>query len=82
MAKITLNLGGQSVLAEQVNFAVLEDAWCSYRLEDGTTVKLKPVVAEIYKLPIKDPVTGLDQFMIKSSNIASVEPPAKKTSGN
>jgi hypothetical protein len=73
--KFRMNLGGRVLEVEKVDFKALEETWSLYRLLDGTTLKIKPVVAEIYKLPDPDPVTGLPQFMVKSSNILSVEPP-------
>ncbi|MCJ7503016.1 MAG: hypothetical protein MUP80_08150 [Acidobacteriia bacterium] len=73
--KVKMNIGDQVVEAEKMTFNPIEEPWSLYRLEDGTTVKIKLVVSDVFKLPSRDPVTGLPQLIIRSSNIASVEPP-------
>lgn len=75
MKKVKMNLGGREVEAESMAFNAIEEPWSLYRLEDGTTVKLKLVVSDVFKLAIPDPVTGLPQVVVRSSNIMSVEPP-------
>jgi hypothetical protein len=82
LAKVTLKLAGQTVLAETMSFKTMEEPWSFYRLEDGTVLKLKPVVSDIVKLPVPDPVTGLPQFLVKSSAVISVEPLAPKSEGH
>jgi hypothetical protein len=76
--KIKMNLGGQTVEADKVDFKAIEEAWSFYRLDDGTIVKLKVVVSDVFKLPTPDPLTGLPQLIVKSSNIMSVEPAMQK----
>ena len=71
---VKLNLGGKTVDAEKMDFSTLDDAWSVIRLEDGTVIKIKVVPAEVYKLPGVDPLTGAPQFLVKSSNVLSVEP--------
>lgn len=75
MKKVTMNLGGRSVEAEKVEFNTVEEPWSLYKLEDGTVVKVKPVVSDVFRLPGNDPVTGLPQILVRSANIISVEPP-------
>ena len=70
-----LNLGGMAVEAEQMDFNPIEENWSRYRLEDGTVLKLRLIVSEIFKLPGADPLTGMPQFLAKSSNVMAVEPP-------
>ncbi|MGH7907012.1 MAG: hypothetical protein ACREP6_10320 [Candidatus Binataceae bacterium] len=73
--KIKINLGGQTVEADKMDFKPLDEPWAEYKLEDGNVVKLKIVVSSVFKLPAPDPVTGLPQYIIQSSNVMSVEPP-------
>ena len=40
---VKLNIGGQKVDAEKMDFNTLSDAWSSIRLEDGTVIKIKVV---------------------------------------
>ena len=77
---VKLNLGGKMVDAEKMDFNTLGDAWSAIRLEDGTVIKIKVVAAEVYKLPGVDPLTGVPQFVVKSSNVLSVEPPSNPSS--
>lgn len=73
--KVRMNIGNQSVEAEAMEFTPIDEQWSRYRLEDGTIVKLKVVTSDIFKLPQPDPITGLPQLVVRSSNIMSVEPP-------
>jgi len=81
MAKVKVNVNGVEIEVDQVSFAAVDEPWSSYKLDDGTTVKIKLVVSDILKMPGKDPVTGLDQFMIRSTNVATVEPPSSTKGG-
>ena len=78
MAKFAVDIGGQKIGAETVEFTSTSEPWSSYQLKDGTTVKIKLVVSEVLKLDKTDPVTGFPQYLIKSSNVASIEPPRPK----
>lgn len=75
MTKLKVNLGGQSVEAEKMDFTPVQDAWTTCRLIDGTLIKVKVVVQDIFKLPGVDPLTGIPNFLVRSSNVVSVEPP-------
>lgn len=79
LMKIKLNLGGQVVEVEKMEFKPLEESWSLYKLEDGTIVKLKLIVSDVFKLPTADPLTGLPQLLVKSSNVMSVEPSTAKS---
>jgi hypothetical protein len=78
--KMRMNLGGQQVEVDKMEFKPIEEAWSLYRLEDGTVVKLKLIVSDVFKLPTPDPLTGLPQLIVKSSNVMSVEPAPTSTS--
>lgn len=75
MKKMTVNLGGKAVEAEVMNFTTMAEPWSVYRLEDGITFKMKLVVSNVLKLPTTDPLTGLPQLIVSSSNVITVEPP-------
>ena len=78
VVKVKVNINGTMIDAEPMTFNSMAEPWSSYQLPDGTTIKLKLVVSSILKLPTLDPVTGLPQFLIQSTNVASVEPPPIK----
>jgi hypothetical protein len=75
MPKVKMNLGGNVVEAESIAVSHAEEPWSTYRLDDGSVIKLKLVVSDVFKLPQPDPVTGLPQYLVRSSNVLSVEPP-------
>ena len=75
MKRVKLNLGGQQVEAEVMDFKAVAEAWSTYRLDDGTIVKVKIIASDIFKLPSADPVTGLPNLIVRSSNVMSIEPP-------
>lgn len=74
--KINLNLGEKVVEAEKIDFNPIAENWSLYRLEDGSVVRLRLIVSEIFRLPGSDPVTGMPQYLAKSTNIMAVEPPS------
>lgn len=75
MSKIRVNVGGQAMEAETVGHKPIEEPWSLYRLDDGSVIKLKTVVSDVFRLAQPDPLTGLPQYIVRSSNVMSVEPP-------
>ena len=76
--KIKMNLGGNVIEAEKMEFKQIEENWSLYKLEDGTIVKIKLIVSDVFKLPGNDPLTGMPQLLVKSTNVMSVEPATSK----
>jgi hypothetical protein len=57
MAKRKINLGGQEFMADEVEFeSESSEKWNSYILHDGTTLKLKVVLADV--LRVEDQCNG------------------------
>ena len=75
MKKVKVNVGNKVVEGESMTFKATEEPWAVYVLEDGSIIKLKPVVSDIFKLPSRDPVTGLPQYLIRSTNVVSIGSP-------
>src|ERR1700731_2914928 len=75
MKTVKMNLGGQTVEAESMTYRPLNEPWSSYQLDDGSIIKLRLVLSDVFKLPTPDSLTGLPQYIIRSSNVMSVEPP-------
>ena len=73
--KTKINFNGQTVEAERMDFTPVREEWSRYRLEDGTIIKLRSIVSEILRLPGFDPVTGVRNFLTRSSNVVAVEAP-------
>jgi hypothetical protein len=63
--RIEVEYEGKKVAAEALEFsAVSPEPWAVYQLEDGTQVKVKTVLAQVFRiidkyLPNGDPVYGL-----------------------
>jgi hypothetical protein len=74
MKTVKLNLGDQTVEAESLSYKPINEPWSIYQLDDGSIIKVKLVISDVFKLPTSDPLTGLPQYMIRSSNVMSVEP--------
>lgn len=74
MKTIKLNIGDATIEAESMSYKPIDEPWSLYRLEDGSTIRIKLVVSDVFKLPMTDPLTGLPQYVIKSGNVMSVEP--------
>jgi hypothetical protein len=73
MAKVRLTLGDKVVEAEKIEFKTTSEPWSSYLLSDGNVAKIKLIVSECYRLPDRDPITGLPQYVFKSTNVAAIE---------
>jgi hypothetical protein len=74
MPKRTVQFQGTEVQGEGVEFETEREAFNSYLLQDGTTLKLKSVVIEIVRLDqfnrAGDPV-----YVIRSQNIVAAVVP-------
>ena len=81
MKKLRMNISGETVEAESMTVKSIEEPWSIYKLDDGNVIKLKVVVSDVFKLPTPDTVTGLPQYLVRSSNIMSVEPPEGPIAG-
>jgi hypothetical protein len=72
--KRKINLGGQEVMAEPIEFeSDGTEKWNSYVLHDGTELKVKAVLAEVLRIdgayaPNGDPVYTINASIVVSSN--------------
>ena len=71
---VKLQLGGELVDGEEVDFEPLKESWNEYRCEDGSYVKLKVVVSRIIRLEKKNP-QGEPIYQILSTNVVAATPP-------
>jgi hypothetical protein len=75
MAKRKINVGGQDVMAEEVPFEAEREGWNTYILEDGTTLKLKTVLAEVFRVDgVYDP-TGNPMYVVNANPVMSINAP-------
>lgn len=74
MAKRKINLGGQDLMAEEIEFEIDGgEKWNSYALHDGTSLKVKAVLADVLRVegvyaPNGDPVYTINASLVVSSN--------------
>jgi hypothetical protein len=75
MAKRKLNVAGQELWGESVDFETDKESWNSYILHDGTTLKLKTVLAEVFRVEgLFDP-NGQPTYVVNANPVMSVDAP-------
>ena len=74
-----IDTNGRTVEAKRVGFKPLEEVWNVYQLEDGTILKIRLIVSEVFQLPDHDPMTGVPQLLVKSTNVIAVQPATPTT---
>ncbi len=71
---LKINMQGKEVDAVRVGIKKSTEEWSTYILENGTTLKFKAVVSEVFKATEeRDPITGEPLYMSKSHNILKIE---------
>ena len=73
--KIPLGPGGPLADGELVDVQSAQESWSQYLLGDGTTLKLKLVVTEVWRLVDRYDNEGNPQYVVKSGNILVVNAP-------
>lgn len=72
--RIRINFGGREVDATQVDFKSIKEEWNEYQASDGTSLKLKVVLTDVYRLDEYD--NDLNPiYVVKSSNVLSSSVP-------
>lgn len=70
MAKI--NFQGREVDATEIEFQTRKEDWSEYLLMDGTVIKMKLVVSEIFRIEGLWDNEGNPVYQIKSTNVPVV----------
>ena len=73
MPKITYQ--GREVDAIEVNFKVNREDWNEYQLADGTELRMRLVVGEVYYLPGTYDREGKPVYFVKSQNLVISKSP-------
>jgi hypothetical protein len=74
MGKRKVNVGGQDFMAEEVEFEPEgAEKWNTYILHDGSTLKVKAILADVMRLdgqfsPNGDPVYTVNASIVVSTN--------------
>lgn len=73
MTKIPYKDG--EVDATEIEFQIRKEDWNEYQLMDGTTIKMKLVVSEIFRIEGVYDDEGNPAYQIKSTNLPVVKSP-------
>jgi hypothetical protein len=73
--KMKFRLGDRDVLGELVPIQNTQESWNQYLLQDGSLLKMKMVVTDIYRVEGEFDPEGNPVYMVKSSQIMSVNAP-------
>lgn len=73
--KISLVPGGPLVDAELIEVQNSQENWSQYLLSDGTTLKLKLVATEVWRVENAFDNDGNPQYVVKSGNILVANAP-------
>ena len=69
----TVTYAGREVEATVLDFSVVEDGTARYRLEDGTLLRVKPVVVNVLRLEGEQDALGEPVFLVQSLVHAMVD---------
>ena len=72
---VTANFNGKNVPATSLDFKTTNDDWNEYQLEDGTTLRLRTIVAEIVSIDGQKNADGSPLYQVKSGNVIHLEVP-------
>ena len=70
--QVKLRFQGKNVDATELKFTTTLEEWNEYKCEDGSTLRMKTVVAKIYRTNQKNVQTGEPVYVVRSSNIVDV----------
>lgn len=66
---------GREVDATEVDFQTRKEDWSEYQLTDGTVIKMKPIVSEIFRVPDEFDNEGNPAYIVKAKNVLTVRSP-------
>ena len=75
MPKRKIKLGDQEVMAEEITFEVEREEWNHYILHDGTTIKLKTVLAEVLRVEGRYAPNGDPLYIVNAQPVVSTNAP-------
>jgi len=72
---------GSDHQVEVVGFRATGEHWNEYLMDDGSVVKLKPVVTEIVRVPDQYDGAGNPVYIVQSTNVLAVDAPEELRNG-
>jgi hypothetical protein len=70
-----INFQGHDVEATEVQFQTHKEDWNEYQLMDGTVIKIKTVMGEIFRIEGMYDSEGNPVYQVKTSNLLIVKSP-------
>jgi len=74
MKRVELKLGGKTVEGTLVDFETVREEYNSYKLSDGSTIRMKTVVTNIIRTEEFTP-TGEPVYIVNSQNVLVADVP-------
>lgn len=72
--KITLPTG-ETLDADVIGYRANAEHWNEYLLDDGTVIRMKPVVTEVLRLEGHFDPQGNPAYVVQSTNVTAVDAP-------
>ena len=73
--RVRINFAGQQVDAASVDAAQATERWNEYLLDDGTVLKAKLVLTNVFRVDGQYDPEGNPVYVIQSTNVLSVNAP-------
>jgi hypothetical protein len=73
--KVKIVFNGQQVDAEAVEATQSSERWNEYLLDDGTILKLKVIVTNVYRVEGHYDAEGNPVYVVQSTNVVSANAP-------
>ncbi len=71
----TINYKGRPVDAVSVKFKNIREEWNEYDLEDGSTIRMKAIVSDVFCIPDEYDADNNPVYVVKSTNMVVVNSP-------
>ena len=73
--KVKVPFNGQTVDAETVDVTQASERWNEYLLDDGTILKVKLVLTNVYRIEGQFDADGNPVYILQSTNVVSTNAP-------
>ncbi len=73
--KVKIPFNGQEVEAETIDVTQCSERWNEYFLDDGTLLKVKLVLTNVYRVEGQFDAEGNPVYMLQSTNVVAANAP-------
>ena len=75
MVKVVSPVSQREVEGSQMDFDSIAEPWASYKLSDGTTLKVRPIVTAVLRLEGEYDAAGNPIYTVSSQTVVQVNAP-------